>query len=150
MARWGFIGYFVGKFISKLIDELKVDPETVSVMGHSFGSHVSGFAGKEVQKSNNVRIGRITVTDPARAPFESSVMTDNDRLTKEDATVVVAIHTDVGNIGYSAPIGTIDFYPNGGVDPQPGCEDSEDTREFIKMQSITSLWISLDILFVLA
>lgn len=124
------IGYFVGSFINKLIDELQVNPQNVNIMGHSFGSHISGFAGKEVQKANPVKIGRITVTDPARPPFESSLISNNNKLTKEDATTVVAIHTDIGGSGYIAPLGTIDFYPNGGAAPQPGCEESEDMREF--------------------
>lgn len=120
----------MGQFITKLIDELKVNPQSVSIVGHSFGSHVSGFAGKQVQKANAVKIGRITATDPARPPFESSLISNNDKLTKEDATTVVVIHTDIGKSGYVAPLGTIDFYPNGGGAPQPGCEDSENIGEF--------------------
>lgn len=114
----------------KLIEQLSVSAENISVMGHSFGSHVSGFAGKEIRTNLGVKIGRITVTDPARRPFEGSVVPESDRLTSEDAKVVVAIHTDAGSIGYLAPIGTIDFYSNGGYDPQPGCEDIEDTRKY--------------------
>lgn len=124
------VGYFVGKFISKLIEELSVGPQNVSIIGHSFGGQITGFAGKEVQKASNAKVGKIIATDPARKPFESSLITE--KLTKTDATTVAVIHTDAGNIGYTNPTGTIDFYPNGGVDPQPGCESSSTTREYFK------------------
>lgn len=98
-------------------------------MGHSFGSHVSGFASKEVQRTSNVKIRRITATDPARRPFENSVTPSSDRLSAEDASTVVVVHSNAGGGGYLAPIGTVDFYPNGGGAPQPGCEDSDNIRE---------------------
>lgn len=124
------VGRFVGKFIRKLIEELSVPPSGVSLVGHSFGSHVSGFAGKEV-KASGAKVGRITVTDPARQPFESSLIDESEKLTRDDGEVVVAVHSDIGKIGYAAPIGTIDFYPNGGLDPQPGCESYGDlTRKW--------------------
>lgn len=97
-------------------------------MGHSFGAQVVGFAGKEVKSNSGKKVGRITVTDAARRPFESSTLNDDERLTSADASVVVGIHTDAGVKGFLGPIGTIDFYPNGGGDPQPGCEEASDTR----------------------
>lgn len=111
-----------------------VPPENISIVGHSFGSHVSGFAAKEVKRSKNVQIGRITATDPARRPFEGSLISDSDKLSKEDAVVVAAIHSDAGTIGLLKPIGTLDFYPNGGLNPQPGCENSEDTRAYFNLR----------------
>lgn len=122
-------GVFIGRFLVRLIEELAVPPENIALLGHSFGGQVSGFAGKEVQRSRNVKIGRITATDPARQPFESSPISESEKLTNEDATVVVVIHTDAGNAGLVKPTGTIDFYPNGGTNPQSGCEDSNDSRE---------------------
>ena len=61
--------------------------------------------------------------DPAK-PFLTLENIDN-RLDTTDADFVDVIHTDSGNLtglelGFFAPIGHIDFYPNGGTD-QPGC-----------------------------
>lgn len=112
------------------MDLLGVSAQNVTLVGHSFGSHVSGLAGKEVTKTKNVKIAKIIATDPARRPFESSSIADVDKLTEEDAITVVGIHTDAGYAGYTKPTGTVDFYPNGGANPQPGCEDAEETRKF--------------------
>lgn len=121
----------MGKFISKLINELKVNPTNVNLVGHSFGSQIVGFAGKQVIEETGVKIGRIIVTDPARRPFESSIISKNDKVNSEDALVVVGIHSDAGKSGFLNPLGTVDFYPNGGLDPQPGCEDSDNTRKLL-------------------
>ena len=34
-----------------------------------------------------------------------------------------AIHTCGGSLGFLDAIGDVDFYPNGGLRPQPGCGD---------------------------
>lgn len=125
------LGVFVGKFISKLINNLGVKPTNINLMGHSYGSQISGFTGKQVIKETGVKVGRITATDPSRRPFESTIINRNERLNSEDATVVVAIHSDAGSRGFLNPLGTIDFYPNGGLDPQPGCENVADTRKLL-------------------
>lgn len=50
-------------------------------------------------------------------------MVDNDqRLSSDDANYVEIIHTNAGVYGFSTPIGTYDFYPNGGT-LQNGCID---------------------------
>lgn len=95
------------------------------MVGHSLGAHVAGFAGKEVKK-HAPRIYRISGLDPARSPFENSTVSNEDRLYREDAIVVFVIHTDRGARGFVESIGTIDFFPNNGTSPQPGCENSED------------------------
>lgn len=107
---------------------MDVNPANINMVGHSFGSHVCAFAGKQVYQDLNVKIGRITVTDAARRPFESSSISKDDKLTNEDADFVVAIHGDAGLRGFKDPVGTVDFYPNGGLAPQPGCENSDDIR----------------------
>ncbi|XP_071872355.1 pancreatic lipase-related protein 3-like isoform X2 [Bombus fervidus] len=45
----------------------------------------------------------------------------NQRLTSEDADFVDIIHTDAGFYGITLHSGHVDFYPNGGHRPQPGC-----------------------------
>lgn len=134
--NWRFsAGYYVGDFIVKLMEDLEVAPENIHIVGHSFGAHVAGFAGKQVFKQLNRRIGRITTVDPARRPFENSLITKSrERLFYDDAEVVVGVHTDAGFRGFVGPVGTIDFYPNGGKAPQPGCEGNsfESNSDYIR------------------
>lgn len=52
------LGIYVGKFISKLITELSVNSANINLVGHFFGSHVSGFAVKEVIRKTGHRVGR--------------------------------------------------------------------------------------------
>lgn len=47
-----------------------------------------------------------------------------------DAEFVDVIHSCAGILGFKNPIGHIDFYPNGGGAPQPGC--AEITQVFSK------------------
>lgn len=56
--------------------------------------------------------------DPAGPLFDENK--PNERLNADDAQFTVAIHTNAGLLGYSNPLATVDFYPNGGK-RQPGC-----------------------------
>jgi hypothetical protein len=66
--------------------------------------------------------------DPASFTFERAGLDVDKRLDLTDAEFVDVIHTD-GSVMWSdgfgllAPVGHVDFYPNGGQD-QPGCKDS--------------------------
>lgn len=42
-------------------------------------------------------------------------------LDRTDGQFVQVVHTCIDFLGIAIPIGTADFYPNGGVHPQPGC-----------------------------
>lgn len=64
--------------------------------------------------------------DPAGPLFNTVWDNANSRLSSTDADLVVVVHTDGGVSGYYQPLGDIDFYPNGGVNPQPGCADAEE------------------------
>lgn len=37
-------------------------------------------------------------------------------------TFVDIIHTDAGVLGHRESVGHADYFPNGGISPQPGCE----------------------------
>lgn len=63
------------------------------------------------------RIPKIVGLDPARVLF--SFDNTENRLTDTDADYVEVIHTSI--LSFAQPIGTIDFYPNGGKS-QPGCQ----------------------------
>lgn len=60
---------------------------------------------------------RITGLDPCNLDFPPSY---SHHLSEKDAKFVDIIHTAIGVRG-STSTGTADFYPNGGVATQPGC-----------------------------
>ena len=56
--------------------------------------------------------------DPALPLF---LVLKSDRLHKNDALTVDVVHTCANLAGIEEAIGDVDFYPNGGTHPQPGC-----------------------------
>lgn len=50
------------------------------------------------------------------------------KLDAGDAEFVDVIHTDAGIFGYPRSIGHVDFWPNRGISPQPGCQLSDVKR----------------------
>ncbi|XP_026291805.1 lipase member H-like isoform X2 [Frankliniella occidentalis] len=96
----------VAKLVAELLDTLLSDGllrhKDVHIIGHSLGAHVAGTVGKNVKTGI---LQRIT----------------GDRLGRGDAVVVDVVHTCAGLAGLEDAIGDIDFYPNGGRHPQPGC-----------------------------
>lgn len=116
-----FAGYYVGTVIAKIHKERNVPLEKFHLIGHSLGSHVLGFAGKKVKELTGGKVRLITGLDPAGPEFEVPMREKNSRLSDDDAKIVEAIHTNIGLNGFVKPIGTIDFYVNGGGPAQPGC-----------------------------
>uniref|UniRef100_A0A0B7A5A2 Lipase domain-containing protein n=1 Tax=Arion vulgaris TaxID=1028688 RepID=A0A0B7A5A2_9EUPU len=108
-----------GAVIALLLEKLVVlggDRSKFHVIGFSLGAHVAGYVGSRLRG-----IGRITGLDPARLGFERTP--PEARLDPTDAIFVDVIHTDASPIvglGTFQSLGTVDFYPNGGVN-QPGC-----------------------------
>ncbi|KAJ8672751.1 hypothetical protein QAD02_004011 [Eretmocerus hayati] len=113
------VGEYLGTFLEFLCRESNLDLKDVHMCGHSLGSHVAGFAGSYLDG----RVGRITGLDPASPLFETGAgIVDPDyRLDPSDAQFVDVIHTSGTMFGFLAPIGHVDFYPNSGKFPQPGC-----------------------------
>ncbi|XP_033220921.1 phospholipase A1-like [Belonocnema kinseyi] len=107
------VGKYVGDFINILYKH-GMKPEVITLIGHSLGAHVMGYAGQNVNEKVNHTIG----LDPAW-PLFFAVSVD-DRLSPDDALHVEVIHTDAGLLGYPGILGNYDFYPNGGF-LQPGC-----------------------------
>ncbi|KAK9892112.1 hypothetical protein WA026_018315 [Henosepilachna vigintioctopunctata] len=112
------VGKYVGVLINRLVSNYGVSTENIIVIGHSLGAHIAGFACKTFTKITGKKLPRIIVLDPAGPLF--IFRPNSERLNKNDADVVMAVHTDAGAEGYPTVIGTIDFFPNGGFD-QPGC-----------------------------
>jgi len=110
----------VGALIAELLDNLQraghlVDYSRLTIIGHSLGAHIAGFAGK---RATFGRVNTIIGLDPAGPLF--SVANPNNRLASGDALYVEIIHTDISQLGIGDPIGDVDFYPNGGTN-MPGC-----------------------------
>ncbi|XP_059622357.1 lipase member H-like [Phlebotomus argentipes] len=110
------VGDAVGQFIIFLKKHTAMALESVTVIGHSLGAHVAGFAGKSAKAGG--KIGVIVGLDPA-FPLFSHAKPEN-RLNTSDAIYVETIHTNAGLLGYKLPLGHASFFPNYGTS-QPGC-----------------------------
>lgn len=88
------------------------------------GSHLAGLAGRSVQSISKGKyiLPRISGLDPAGPLWYSAFGNkEMDQIRKTDAQLVDIIHTDGNLSGTIRQTGTIDFWPNGGIAPQPGC-----------------------------
>ncbi|XP_017070913.1 lipase member H-A isoform X2 [Drosophila eugracilis] len=110
----------VARVLSKLLEDFLqrhgVSLDGVHVIGHSLGAHIAGLIGRYF----NGTLGRVTGLDPALPLFSSR---SDDSLHSNAAQFVDVIHTDYPLFGDIRPRGTVDFYPNFGLAPQPGCEN---------------------------
>ncbi|XP_039961152.1 lipase member H-like [Bactrocera tryoni] len=112
------VGRAVAKLIDLLVEEKDADSKRIHLIGHSLGAHIMGYAGSYTK----YRVGRITGLDPARPAFENCSGPEH-HLDPSDADFVDVIHSCGGVLGFREPIGCVDFYPNGGGAPQPGCTE---------------------------
>lgn len=118
-ANTRVVGLEIAYLVNFFIDHYGVDPANVHLIGHSLGSHTSGYAGEKIPG-----LGRITGLDPA-GPYYTATP-EFIRLDASDAVYVDNIHTDADTIlllgyGTEQEMGNVDFYPNSGHD-QPGCD----------------------------
>lgn len=74
------------------------------------------LAGKHIISG---KIRKIVGLDPAGPLFSYNKV--DERLSENDARFVEVIHTSAGYLGFAGPLGSANFYPNGGSS-QPGCE----------------------------
>ncbi|XP_018323453.1 pancreatic lipase-related protein 2-like, partial [Agrilus planipennis] len=95
----------------------KVHGENVQIIALGVGAHLCGIAAELITNTTKMKIGRITGLDPSWRSFEIPIY----GLQKSQATFVDIIHTTAGSSGIPEPRGHVDFYPNGGIVPQPGC-----------------------------
>ncbi|XP_011634897.1 lipase member H-like [Pogonomyrmex barbatus] len=107
------VGSSFAESIQKLVNS-GFNVSNIYIVAHSLGTAIAGFAGK----CNDFMIPRITALDPANPIFNPL---ESCYLTKDDASWVDVIHTDMGGYGTYYPMGTADFYANSGHRPQPGC-----------------------------
>ncbi|XP_009073378.1 PREDICTED: lipase member H-A-like isoform X2 [Acanthisitta chloris] len=107
----------VAEILKNYVDQMLVGGaslDSMHMIGVSLGAHIAGFVGQKY----NGKLGRITGLDPAGPLFTGEP--PEGRLDHTDAQFVDVIHSDTDVLGFKKPLGTIDFYPNGGMD-QPGC-----------------------------
>ncbi|KAJ8668422.1 hypothetical protein QAD02_010085 [Eretmocerus hayati] len=102
------------------------------LIGFNLGAHIAGQTGRELLKKYNIHVHRITGLDPAYKCFEEKNV--QLKLRKDDAQFVDIIHTSFFKrgkhiLGSHEPMGTVDFYPNGGCN-QPQCRHSKLMRYF--------------------
>ncbi|XP_021915374.1 phospholipase A1 member A-like [Zootermopsis nevadensis] len=112
----------VGEHLADLVEFLVENGaklEDIHITGHSLGGQVGGFAGGSTRTG---KIGRITGLDTAYPMFGNADAAG--RLDPDDAILVDAIHTC-----FPDPYTQVDFYPNGGIRPQPGCDASDVTGQ---------------------
>lgn len=132
--------YFLGQLLEFLQRDGGLNVETTHMIGHSLGAHLVALAAKGVSYGSS--IGRITgepregkkypktvrntkmyffflpALDPAAPLIENAP--ESERLNPRSAKFVDVIHSSAFFVGIRRPVGTVDFYPNGGYF-QPGC-----------------------------
>lgn len=114
------VASYVTRFINeKLIEEARVDPRRIQLIGHSLGAHLAGFIGKNTKS----KVGRIYGLDPAGPCFgaiSGSLYPSSNRLAPSDAEEVITIHTNTALLGIDKPLGRYSVFVEGGS-VQPGC-----------------------------
>lgn len=113
------VGMQIGEELSNWFSNYKL----LHFVGTGGGAAVMAYAARQINKNseNKELIRRLSLLDPMVTFFNAS-----NQLEKLDARVassVIVYHCD-NYIGISTPVGTVDFYINGGVRPQPGCHDN--------------------------
>ncbi|KAH8268733.1 hypothetical protein KR018_000444 [Drosophila ironensis] len=110
------VSRFLALKLEQFLQRHGISLQAVHVVGHSLGAHIAGGIGRHFNGS----LGRVTGLDPALPLFTSRA---DDGLHRNAGQFVDVIHTDFPLFGDLRPRGTVDFYPNFGQAPQPGCED---------------------------
>ncbi|XP_061708603.1 pancreatic triacylglycerol lipase-like [Cydia pomonella] len=105
-------GAMIAEIINVLIVNFGYSADMVTIVGVGLGGHLAGITARAI--SGNV--AHIVAIDPSFHGWTHHP----DILKADDAGVVEVLHATAGIQGYDYPLGTIDFYPNGGV-YQNGC-----------------------------
>ena len=147
-ANTRVVGAQIARFIQLIGNEFGISPNKVTLIGHSLGAHIMGYAGKrfnqftmappsgnftsgnygdgtnETVPYRSVKISNILALDPAGPcfGFNDTSYPVTDRLHSTDAALVEVVHTNgiYGGEGIDIKLGHLDYFPNGGQ-VQPGC-----------------------------
>ncbi|XP_025405768.1 phospholipase A1 2-like, partial [Sipha flava] len=116
-------GKLLSYFLTKLVALRLIMPSNIHMIGHNLGAHTLGFCGAKFYKLTKMKIGRITGLNPKGPisiyPWETFYYLQRT-LKKTDAEFVDLIHTAKAEI-FPNTTGHVEFYPNRGETPQPGC-----------------------------
>ncbi|OXA64054.1 Pancreatic lipase-related protein 2 [Folsomia candida] len=122
------VGKTIGLFITRLLSNHKIGSYSqIHVIGHSLGAHVSGAAGGYVIEHGG-KIGRISGLDPAGPLFYVKAgISQGRQLRNDDAKFVDVHHCNMGMLGTSDSVGTVQWYLNElpisrEIQIQPQCE----------------------------
>jgi pimeloyl-ACP methyl ester carboxylesterase len=107
----------VGNQLGSYLRTIGVDPNLTTLIGHSLGAHIAGFAGTNYRNATGRLLGQIVGLDPAGPSFEG--VGTAQRLDPSDAKRVIAFHTSE-TLGYDGRLGTLDVYVNWNDMFQPG------------------------------
>lgn len=141
VANIRLVGAITAHIIHLLYEELRIpNLNKFHLIGHSLGSHLSGYVGYTLQKDFNLTLGRISGLDPAEPLFGHTQPIV--RLDRTDARYVDIIHSDAmpftsGGLGMTEVIGHVDFFPNGGFN-QPGCD--QPMEDYIEQEKGSFFW----------
>lgn len=104
------------QFIEFIVTSGGVTYDSIYLIGHSLGAHITGVAGKRTKEKVNTIFG----VDPAGPLFYHAP--NSKKIGAGDGKYVEIIHTNGDNLGlgYFEKLGDADFYVNGGK-KQPGC-----------------------------
>ncbi|XP_039431582.1 pancreatic triacylglycerol lipase-like [Culex pipiens pallens] len=113
--------YAVGDYVAEFVSYLNgqgIPLSKVTLVGHSLGAQISGQVGMRL----GGQVGAIYGLDPAsplfKMPFDVGT---SKRLDKSDAQYVQMIITSRCTLGVCVGDGHENFYPTGGMVPQPNC-----------------------------
>ncbi|XP_028155874.1 pancreatic triacylglycerol lipase-like [Ostrinia furnacalis] len=107
------VGQFLGNFLIWLFNNAGGNWNNLHLVGFSLGAHIVGSAGRQA----GGRPRRVTGLDPAGPLWGGN----SNALSPSAGVFVEAIHTDGGLLGIFDRVADVDYYPNGGRNPQPGC-----------------------------
>jgi hypothetical protein len=117
--RTKIVGQKSARLFEFLIRENYVSHENLHIQGMSLGAHVAGVTGGHLFELTGKKAARVSGCDPALPWFTNTP--DSDQLDASDGEFVDVVHTAGLTLGFFAPLGHVDFYPNNGKPVQPGC-----------------------------
>lgn len=109
--------------LAGFLDSQNVNPNSLTLIGHSLGAQVSGLTGQYMSQKPKLIIG----LDPAGPIYEG--LPSNMRLSPDDAQRVVALHTS-RTFGYDFPIADLDVFVNPNGLFQPGSTNAIDNHGY--------------------
>ena len=117
----------IGNIVAYVNDMIYPRHNKVYCVGHSLGAQICGFMAKMAKSmSSNFVFAKIIAMDPAGPVFNDEQHSSDLRLNERDAPIVEVWHTNTNSLGFKKPMGTVDFYINGGARQPWGCSAAKE------------------------